>query len=402
MKTKTNPAVVVYVLARIVNILLLLGALTRQSYGYYNFLRLVTFLTTSYGIYRANKIKNANWLWIFGIGAFIFNPLLPIHLSRQIWALIDVGMAIVLFISLFSLKQNRRRINRRFDMKDEGLLYFNVDKRDNNFEIVIKNFFLEVTPLFLFSTHSFVYRFEKHSTLILEVDEFRILLNTYTNSRLLGLGLTSFLQISDDIICFWGKKSTLFNDLFFLKEMSKETLVNNKPIDSLMLLDALPYESKLNIGKDYFKKRELITDFYKNIPSTKTEDGVKFYAFTLDHLLFMLKNNLPIALYIGAFKVKENIYRLLPTPLSQRSSKVNIRKLVDDTDLPIFESCFYHINGAILDKCYNIVYGLPREILSCFRDIELTDEENKIYIRKYIEFFRRFMDRKNGDEAGGF
>src|SRR3972149_5625390 len=76
----------------------LLGALGRWPYGYYQLLRWITCgaaVFVAICSYGWQKI----WLvWLFGFVAVLFNPLVPIHLSREVWQPIDV-ICSMLFIS---------------------------------------------------------------------------------------------------------------------------------------------------------------------------------------------------------------------------------------------------------------------------------------------------------------
>ncbi len=79
--------------------LMLLGALADWPYGYYQLLRFVVCGVAAYIAflgYSAGKLWVA---WVFGFVAILFNPLIPIHLSREIWQTIDVVCAL-LFIAV--------------------------------------------------------------------------------------------------------------------------------------------------------------------------------------------------------------------------------------------------------------------------------------------------------------
>ena len=93
-------------IARIAAIILLLWALARHPYGYYTLLRFVVCGVSAYGAYFSSEIIiNKGWAWIFGIIAILFNPIIPIHLDRDTWAVIDVAVAVVLGVSIFMLKK---------------------------------------------------------------------------------------------------------------------------------------------------------------------------------------------------------------------------------------------------------------------------------------------------------
>src|SRR4030042_4975609 len=87
---------------KIVAIILLLGALGYWAYGYYQVLRRSIMIIGAYSAFMAYEKEKIAWAWIFGIIAVLFNPIIPITFSKNIWQLIDVIVAIIFFISLFS------------------------------------------------------------------------------------------------------------------------------------------------------------------------------------------------------------------------------------------------------------------------------------------------------------
>ncbi len=98
-----------FLVARIAAAILLFWALDRHPYGYYTLLRFVVCGVTAYGAYFAAEVKQTGWAWIFGVVALLFNPLIPIHLRRDTWAIIDLGVAGFLLISIFFLQKTRDR-----------------------------------------------------------------------------------------------------------------------------------------------------------------------------------------------------------------------------------------------------------------------------------------------------
>lgn len=81
-------------------VVLMLLAIFNLPYGYYEFLKItITGISGYLAFYYANK-KFTRWLIImFGI-AILFNPILPIHLDKSIWIIIDIIIAIVFVLSL--------------------------------------------------------------------------------------------------------------------------------------------------------------------------------------------------------------------------------------------------------------------------------------------------------------
>ena len=82
---------------------LLWALIPTNPYGYYIFLRIVVCAVC---IFLANySLKNEynNWIWVFGVIAIIYNPIIRVHLNRSLWSIINIITIIILIISFFSL-----------------------------------------------------------------------------------------------------------------------------------------------------------------------------------------------------------------------------------------------------------------------------------------------------------
>lgn len=84
---------------------LLLGVLP-LPYGYYTLLRLIACAVFAWAAYVSFENKEALLPWIFIILALLFNPLIKVYLSKDIWAVIDVCSAIFLLIVSPKLRQS--------------------------------------------------------------------------------------------------------------------------------------------------------------------------------------------------------------------------------------------------------------------------------------------------------
>ena len=87
--------------ARIIAAIFLFIALMELPYGYYRLLRVIVCGVACYSLYISLMLEAKGWLWAFGIIAVLFNPLIPIHLTREIWAAFDIGAAVIFIISIF-------------------------------------------------------------------------------------------------------------------------------------------------------------------------------------------------------------------------------------------------------------------------------------------------------------
>ena len=94
---------------KVAAITFLLGAFGSWPYAYYQILRWVVCLVGVYSSYLAYQSKNIKWAWIFGIIAVIFNPMFPIYFTKEIWQPVDVIVAIIFFVSLFSKNEPKNK-----------------------------------------------------------------------------------------------------------------------------------------------------------------------------------------------------------------------------------------------------------------------------------------------------
>jgi len=83
---------------------MLLLALADWPYGYYILLRFVVCGSAAFVAYLGYLSKKQWIIWTFGIVAFLFNPIIKIHLDRELWAFIDVIVAVVFIVNIFILK----------------------------------------------------------------------------------------------------------------------------------------------------------------------------------------------------------------------------------------------------------------------------------------------------------
>lgn len=87
----------------IIAAVMLLGALGRWPYGYYQLLRWVTCGAAIWIAFLAYDWQKKWATWLFGFVAVLFNPLLPIHLTREIWQPIDLLCAVFFIVVTFVL-----------------------------------------------------------------------------------------------------------------------------------------------------------------------------------------------------------------------------------------------------------------------------------------------------------
>jgi ABC-type Fe3+-siderophore transport system permease subunit len=84
---------------------LLIWALARHPYGYYTLLRWIVCASVGYLLYVAYDLRKTPWVWIFGAIAVLFNPIIPIYLTKSTWAPIDAISAGIVVISIFFIRE---------------------------------------------------------------------------------------------------------------------------------------------------------------------------------------------------------------------------------------------------------------------------------------------------------
>lgn len=94
------PIAVIYIAAT----LLLMGA-APLPYGYYTLIRIVAAGVFVWAAYISHERKNEVLPWIYVISAIIFNPIIKIHLPKDLWAIIDIGAGILLLFTKTKIEQ---------------------------------------------------------------------------------------------------------------------------------------------------------------------------------------------------------------------------------------------------------------------------------------------------------
>lgn len=93
--TNVVPALIVAVM--------LLIAVADLPYGYYQLLRWTTCGVSIFIAFQAYKMRKAWVTWLFGLIALLFNPIIPIHLTKEIWRPIDLAIAAIFGLSILFL-----------------------------------------------------------------------------------------------------------------------------------------------------------------------------------------------------------------------------------------------------------------------------------------------------------
>jgi hypothetical protein len=118
MKT---PLWILFTLARIGCAVMLIWALWRHPFGYFQLLRIVVIGVCALGIYCALEWNNRVWIPIFASLILLFNPLMPIALGRQWWNHVDIAVAALLTLSIFLMRANQADSPPKHNLVDSAL-----------------------------------------------------------------------------------------------------------------------------------------------------------------------------------------------------------------------------------------------------------------------------------------
>jgi hypothetical protein len=78
--------------------IILLLAVLPLPYGFYQFLRIAVAVSSGFIAFTAFSNSKHGWAISFGAVCILFNPLIPVHLSKGVWAPIDVAVAVFFLI----------------------------------------------------------------------------------------------------------------------------------------------------------------------------------------------------------------------------------------------------------------------------------------------------------------
>jgi len=100
------------IVIRLLAVGLLIWALESHPYNYYKLLRWVVCGVTAYITFLSIKQERYFWAILTGIFALLFNPLIPFHLDRDVWQIIDLIAAgeIITTIFFIRLKKTMKRM----------------------------------------------------------------------------------------------------------------------------------------------------------------------------------------------------------------------------------------------------------------------------------------------------
>jgi len=92
---------------------MLLWALNPENpYGYYILLRWVCCAAFTHLALKAHAQEKERWVWVLGVTAVIYNPIIRIHLTREVWSAVNVATLIVAVLSIFVVRASPTPVQR--------------------------------------------------------------------------------------------------------------------------------------------------------------------------------------------------------------------------------------------------------------------------------------------------
>jgi len=107
---------------QVITVAMLLWALNPDNpYGYYILLRWVCCAAFAYLAIQTLGHKKQGWVWVLGVTAAIYNPIIRVHLTRDLWSIVNVATIVVAVASIFILKVENGRKEPPNKMDTSGL-----------------------------------------------------------------------------------------------------------------------------------------------------------------------------------------------------------------------------------------------------------------------------------------
>ena len=95
----------------IVSIMLVWALNPENPYAYYVLLRWILCPVFAYLAIKSFSYHKEDWVWILGVTAAIYNPIIPLHLTREIWSVINIITIGIAVASIFLMRKWERRLH---------------------------------------------------------------------------------------------------------------------------------------------------------------------------------------------------------------------------------------------------------------------------------------------------
>jgi len=109
-----------WILQTICSVMLIWALNPDNPYEYYTLLKWVCCCVFLYLARKAFKQKQEGWIWILIILALFYNPIFPVHLTREIWTIVNIVTIIIIQSSVFLLPGNKQKKDSSKPLNDNG------------------------------------------------------------------------------------------------------------------------------------------------------------------------------------------------------------------------------------------------------------------------------------------
>ena len=55
---------------------------------------------------QALTLEKIGWVWVFGVTAIIYNPIIRVHGTQEMWSIINIATIVLAVVSIFILKSD--------------------------------------------------------------------------------------------------------------------------------------------------------------------------------------------------------------------------------------------------------------------------------------------------------
>ena len=88
---------------------MLLGAMCKWPYAYYQITRWVVCAAAVFVAYTGWTFKRTWTVWAFAFTAVLFNPIVPFYINRDTWRVIDLLGAAIFVVGVLVLRRPTRK-----------------------------------------------------------------------------------------------------------------------------------------------------------------------------------------------------------------------------------------------------------------------------------------------------
>lgn len=87
--------------------LLLWALIPTNPYGYYSVMRWIVCATFIYLAVQSSQQQQQAWIWVWGVAAGIYNPIFPVHATREFWTLVNIVTIGVVVFGAFTARRRQ-------------------------------------------------------------------------------------------------------------------------------------------------------------------------------------------------------------------------------------------------------------------------------------------------------